>query len=384
MASKCKYFMINTALPFSILIICLFQLYFQYSTFMTPRSKIYNDKDKRNSLISFMIWHKYFDLNVEKMKESFEDNPLMKINILKNYTLKGFNKINEKMENQIDKKKLMFFFLIFYDIIFVIFIYIFMFGGFKSGIMKIIIQFFKFYYAGKRIKYSNPDICICETILNFFRNLGLRDWGLFTPDGYQILEFLLNFVIILDLIWLILIKKKMNKRKGEYIELTEKQIMTDDDRVYNNYNDIDSDSKKIIIESDKEKIFSNEYNNKSDENDEYIKEDNNEDSKDYDNEDNKYDDKEDDKEDDNYIITENINKNNCDENNNINNSESIENNNIESNNIFENNINDEVKNSIREGEENNKIHLDKFEGDEEECEENKEISEEGINEQETK
>ena len=48
---------------------------------MTPRSKIYNDKDKRNSLISFMIWHKYFDLNVEKMKESFEDNPLMKINI---------------------------------------------------------------------------------------------------------------------------------------------------------------------------------------------------------------------------------------------------------------------------------------------------------------
>ena len=168
--------MINTALPFSILIICLFQLYFQYSTFMTPRSKIYNDKDKRNSLISFMICHKYFDLNVEKMKESFEDNPLMKINILKNYTLKGFNKINEKMENQIDKKKLMFFFLIFYDIIFVIFIYIFMFGGFKSGIMKIIIQFFKFYYAGKRIKYSNPDICICETILNFFRNLGLRDW----------------------------------------------------------------------------------------------------------------------------------------------------------------------------------------------------------------
>ena len=86
MASKCKNF-INTALPFSVFFLSLFQLYFQYSSLMTPRNKIDNEKDGRNSLISFMISGKRFDLNLRKIEENFEDNPLMKIDLLKNYTL---------------------------------------------------------------------------------------------------------------------------------------------------------------------------------------------------------------------------------------------------------------------------------------------------------
>ena len=168
MASKCKKF-IYTALPLSILLISLFQLYFQYSSLMTPRNEIESEKDNRNSLISFMINKKRFDLNLKKIEESFEDNPLMNINLLKNYTLKGFDKINEKRENKIEKRKLMLSYLMIYDIIFIIFIYIFIFGGFKSGIVTIIFQIFKLYFTAKRLK--SRDICLCETVLNYFKNL---------------------------------------------------------------------------------------------------------------------------------------------------------------------------------------------------------------------
>ena len=86
----------------------------------------------------------------------------MRINIVKNYTLKVFDKINEKREEYIDKKKYMLFYLICYDFIFIIFIYIFIFGGFKSGIVKIIFQVFKIYSTAKRLKMSNPFLIILK------------------------------------------------------------------------------------------------------------------------------------------------------------------------------------------------------------------------------
>ena len=370
--------MVNTALPFSILLLCLFQLYFQYSTLMTPRNKLYNEKDNRDSIISFMMWNKKFDFNFEKIEESFEDNPLMKINILKNYALKGFDQINEKRENQIDKKKLKLFYLMVYDIFFIIFIYTFIFGGFKAGILKIIIQIFKFYSTAKRLKKSNPDICICEAILNFFRNLGLRDWGLFTPEGFQILEFLCNIVIILDILWIILIKNdNNNKRKEEFNESSEKVILTDDDRVDYQNDYIDNDNNRIISENSENKIFSNEKNddNNSDENIENNKDDNNEDNIE-ENKDDHY----------NNKIQEDNNNINSSENNYINNSENIENNNIESDNIFKqnNNADDEVNNSLNEKDDDDKIIFEKNEGNGEEKEAEKGISEEENNEQETK
>ena len=377
MASKCKNF-INTALPFSVLFLSLFQLYFQYSSLMTPRNEIESEKDNRNSLISFMINKKRFDLNLKKIEESFEDNPLMNIDLLKNYTLKGFDKINEKRENKIEKRKLMLSYLMIYDIIFIIFIYIFIFGGFKSGIVTIIFQIFKLYFTAKRLKQSSRDICLCETVLNFFKNLGLRDWGLFTPEGFQILEFLFNYVIILDIIWLILIKINNNKKKGEYVELSEKIFLNDDDREdYKEKND-ENVGKNIFIQRDEEKeqkILSNENNNEDN-----SQEDNNEDDE---NMNENGDNNEDSKEDDNI--------NNEDNNDNLNNnSENIDSNNKENNiinNIAEsNNVNgdEDVKNSLKK-EDNEEEENNKNEGNEEdENDDNKNyVSEEEMIEQET-
>ena len=374
MASKCKKF-IYTALPLSILLISLFQLYFQYSSLMTPRNEIESEKDNRNSLISFMINKKRFDLNLKKIEESFEDNPLMNIDLLKNYTLKGFDKINEKRENKIEKRKLMLSYLMIYDIIFIIFIYIFIFGGFKSGIVTIIFQIFKLYFTAKRLKQSSRDICLCETVLNFFKNLGLRDWGLFTPEGFQILEFLFNYVIILDIIWLILIKINNKKKGGEYVALSEKIELNDDDREdYKKKND-ENVGKNIFIQNE-EKILSNENNNEDN-----SQEDNNEDDE---NMNENGDNNEDSKEDDNI--------NNEDNNDNLNNnSENIDSNNKENNiinNIAEsNNVNDDedVKNSLKK-EDNEEEENNKNEGNEEdENDDNKnDVSEEEMIEQETK
>ena len=379
MASKCKKF-IYTALPLSILLISLFQLYFQYSSLMTPRNEIESEKDNRNSLISFMINKKRFDLNLRKIEESFEDNPLMNIDLLKNYTLKGFDKINEKREDKIEKRKLMLSYLMIYDIIFIIFIYIFIFGGFKSGIVTIIFQIFKLYFTAKRLKQSSRDICLCETVLNFFKNLGLRDWGLFTPEGFQILEFLFNYVIILDIIWLILIKINNNKKKGgEYVELSEKIVLNDDDREdYKKKND-ENVGKNIFIQKDEEKeqkILSNDNNNEDN-----SQEDNNEDDENMnENGDNNEDSKEDD----------NINNEDNNDNLNNNNSENIDNNkenNIINNIAESNNVNgdEDVKNSLKK-EDNEEEENNKNEGNEEdENDDNKnDVSEEEMIEQETK
>ena len=223
--SKCSLkFFLSTA----ILIISLSQLYFQYSAIMTPRNKDFHQKDKRNNIINIVIFSKNYDFNFKKLEEDFDDNALMRINLVKNYTLKGLEKIKEKSGNKYDIKILMLFYLLIYDFIYLIFLYIFYFNGFKAGIVKIIIQIFKFYFTGKRIKLSNPDICICEAISNFFKNSSIRGWGFFTPEGFQIFEFLWNFVIILDIIWLIIIKKYINKykkkNKGDYITLEEKIV----------------------------------------------------------------------------------------------------------------------------------------------------------------
>ena len=171
MNTKCKL------LSASILIISLFQLYFQYSSMMTPRDKKFYEKDSRNNVINIIIFSKNYDFNFKKLEETFDDNALMRINLLKNYTLKAFEKIEEKSENKYDFKILMLFYLLAYDLIYIILLYIFFFQGFKAGIVKIIIQIFKLYSVGKRIKNWNRDICICEIILNNFKNSG----GDFSP-----------------------------------------------------------------------------------------------------------------------------------------------------------------------------------------------------------
>ena len=355
MTSKFTNLLINTVLPFSILILCLFQLYFQYSSFVTPRNELFNEKDKRDTFISYNLYNKKFGFNLEKIKETFSDNALMRINIVKNYTLKVFDKINEKREEYIDKKKYMLFYLICYDFIFIIFIYIFIFGGFKSGIVKIIFQVFKIYSTAKRLKMSNPDIYLYEAVFNYFKNVWLRDWTLFTPEGFQIFEFLFNFVIILDIIWLIILLKRRYKKKKDNIKYI-KHDSTDDREDYKN---------KIIDnnnENNEDKIYSNE-NNDSDKN---ISEENN-----------------------NNINQIDNNDNNIDININNDNIANIDNDNIRENiisnkNIFNDFSNEEVSKSLNNEVKEDNIDIEKPEGNEEEMEDKKEISEEEIDEQETK
>jgi len=322
--SKCslKFFLSTT-----ILIISLSQLYFQYSAIMTPRNKDFHQKDKRNNIINIVIFSKNYDFNFKKLEEDFDDNALMRINFVKNYTLKGFEKIKEKSGNKYDIKILMLFYLLIYDFIYLIFLYIFYFNGFKAGIVKIIIQIFKFYFTGKRIKLSNPDICICEAISNFFKTSSIRGWGFFTPEGFQIFEFLCNFVIILDIIWLIIIKKNINKykkkNKGDYITLEEKIV-----------------DEQTVIKKMEDKNYSNECKDEENE-DEDNKENNNNinniNNDEQDNEGNN---------DEEENINENMNEN---ENDNINNNEDdIPQSN---NNIFEDNSKDkeeEVQNSLNQ------------------------------------
>jgi hypothetical protein len=226
MASKCSC-ITQTLLPLLILLISLFQLYFQYSSILTPRDKELDIKDKRQTIYSFRQKDFQLDLNLEKIKESFQDSPLMNINYLKNATLKGFEKLNEKREEKLDQRIYMLFYLMCRDLLYIIIIYIFYFEGFKAGIIKITFQAFKFYFSIKRLKRSNPNLCSYQIIKNYIDYIQLRDLNFFSPEGFEIFEHICNYVILLDLIWLIILFKKRCSKKDEenYITLQKQEIL---------------------------------------------------------------------------------------------------------------------------------------------------------------
>ena len=64
MASKCSC-ITQTLLPLLILLICLFQLYSQYSSILTKRDKELDIKDKRQTIYSFRTKDFHLDLNLE-------------------------------------------------------------------------------------------------------------------------------------------------------------------------------------------------------------------------------------------------------------------------------------------------------------------------------
>ena len=366
MACKCKINCKYTILPLSIIIISLLQLYFQYSTFMTKRNQNLEKQDKRNQIYTFnFIFGRRYEFNLGEIDNYFNDNALMKITKLKNLVINGANKWNEKRQNKLNIKLYEIFYLIIYDLFFIIFLYLFIFKLFKAGIMKIIIQILKCVFTARRFKKNNPEICLCRIILNHFDNTYLRNSEIFDPEGYEIFEFLCNFVIVLDIIWLIIIKRDARKDKNDLTDtetniVIKKQILTDENRV--DYN------KEGTIELKEEKIYSNENNKESDE------------DKDDDKDDNQDDDKDDDKDDDD---NNNINNKDNDENDyqdendkDDENNENINNNKDEddeqenycqNNNNYNNYNNSEVNNSFN----NNK---------EKEEDENNEEEEEGIDE----
>lgn len=231
---------------FYYLILCIFllQLYAQYSTLVTLRTKLDNQKDGRNTMTNFQLSKsKHYDFNMNKVQEYFDDNALMQIPFLKKQAFNLMDYFN-KREDKLDNRVYMYFYLIGYDIICTIIVYIFLFcPSIKAGFIKVIFQLLRFYYNAKRLQKFNSKMNLYEIIKSKWENMVLiRGWSIFNPEGFFIIEFLCNFVVILDII--LLIKyirvrrrykriKKMNQiveEKDESVDENDKKEKKDDDK----------------------------------------------------------------------------------------------------------------------------------------------------------
>ena len=269
MASKCCS-IIKSSLPFIILFLSLFQLYTQYTSFVTPRDHKLNEIDHREQMHTYKIGKKILDLNWAKVEECFNDSSLMNINLLKKTTLDYFDELNSKRDLKINKKVYMLFYIIFTDILYIINLYIFYFGSLFAGIIKIIFQTLKFYFSYKRLKESSPYLCLLQIFQNYIDDINLRNNSFFQPQGYDIIDHLCNYVLIFDIFYLIILfKKKCGKKKEDenIIQLNKaqdneqyssgQQIIEQDD----NDNDNNSNEKENEHEEQEEKDKDDEINN---------------------------------------------------------------------------------------------------------------------------
>lgn len=273
MASKCCS-TIKSSLPFIILILSLLQLYFQYSSFVTPRNNKLNKIDQREQLFSYKMGKKILDINLAKVEECFNDSSLMHINLLKKTTLDYFDECDSKRDVKLNKKVYMLFYIIFTDILYIIILYIFYFGSLFAGIIKIIFQALKFYFSHKRLKLGNPDLCSFKIISNYIEFIRERNLSFFLPQGYAFLDYLCNYVLIFDIFYLIILfKKKCGKKKedGNIIQLNKVQDneqyssgqQEQDDTDNNNNNSNEKENEQEEQEEQEEKDKDDEMNNNS-------------------------------------------------------------------------------------------------------------------------
>ena len=232
---------INYILPISIFLITLFQLYFQHSAFKTNHNSYSSEKDWRRQ--------SRYEYNLAEIDIFFNDNILMKKNILKNFVLNGFEKWNDKKYNKLDLEIYELYYLMIYNLIFIIFLCFFIFKVYQAGIVKIILQFFKFFFTARRIKKNNPYISILRIIHNYFDNKKSRNIKLYDSKDYEIFEFICNFVIILDILYLIIIIKEARNSSKE--NNNEKEIINK--KIINNNTKIKA---KFLIEQIKSNIKS--------------------------------------------------------------------------------------------------------------------------------
>ena len=248
---KCFRCLYNIIIPYSILCIFLLQIYAQYSTLVTLRTKIDNKRDGRNTMTNYQLTRdKQYDFNMNKVQECFEDNCLMNINILKNFVLGLFNSMNNKKEN-FDIRVYMFYYLIVYDFICLVIVYFFIYGSIKAGILKIIFQSFRFIFNWKRMQKFNNQMTVFSIINSKLENMYLlRGWNIFNPEGFLIIEFFCNFAIILDIVLLIIYICTRKKNKG----IKKKEIVLEKDNSFdesdNNINNNNINNNNNLNESD--------------------------------------------------------------------------------------------------------------------------------------
>ena len=222
-------------LPFSILILYLFQIYAQYSTFITARSKDNNAEDGRNSMLHYKLSKtKEYDFNVNKIKKNLDDNILMKIGFFKNMAENYFESPNST-EGEIDNRYYMLFYLFLYDFLVLIIVYIFIYGSFKAGCIKIFLQSFRIYSNTKRMNQFNKNMNVFQIISSKLENnYKMRGWSLFNSEGFFVIEYLCNIIIILDILYLFVLyfsnkksKKIKNDNVGAVVELNEAKLGSD-------------------------------------------------------------------------------------------------------------------------------------------------------------
>ena len=224
MSCKVKFcnFITSSLLPFLMLSIFFLQLYSQYSTLISLRDKIYSDKDGRRTIKNFHLFKNKYVLNIYRLKECFNDNFLMKINFVKNIFYNLFN-------DDSNIGMYMLYYLLIYDFICIIILYLFVFGSIKFGLLKILLQFYRYNTNSKMMQNYNNKLSLLEIIKNKIENISIiREWDFFNPEGFFIIEFLCNFVIVLDIIYLLLlICLKICKRNEKKINVSQK--IDDDD-----------------------------------------------------------------------------------------------------------------------------------------------------------
>jgi hypothetical protein len=262
-----------------ILLFTLFQLYFQYSSFITQRNNELDKIDRRGKIYTINIGKKILDLNLGKIEECFNDSSLMNINLLRNSTLNYIEKIDAKRGSKLDQKVYMFFYITITDLLYIINLYIFYFGNIISGIIKIIFQILKFFFSYKRLKKTSPDSCIFRIIKNYIDNIKIRELSFLEPEGYAIIDHLCNYVIIFDIIYLIILFKNnccKKKEEGKTIiikQAQEEQIIENDDNNNNNTNEKEQENQDDIINENNNNSnnfinneSNNEYNNENENN----------------------------------------------------------------------------------------------------------------------
>jgi len=140
----------------------------------------------------------------------------MNIKCLKNLLLESFEPINYKKENKNNTIIYMLYYLIAYDIICLIILCYFISGSLFAGAIKIIYQIVHFYFNSKMIKKFNMQMNIFSIIKSKIENTYLiRKWNIFNSEGYLVIEFLCNFIIIFDILLIVYICRKKNYTKKE-------------------------------------------------------------------------------------------------------------------------------------------------------------------------
>ena len=265
---KCFRFLFNIIIPYSILCIFLLQIYSQYSTLVTLRTKIDNKRDGRNTMTNYQLTRdKQYDFNMNKVQECFEDNTLMNISFLKSFVLQLFDTMNTKKED-FDNRVYMFYSLIVYDFICLVIVYFFIYGSIKAGILKIIFQLFRFYFNWKRMQKFNNQMPVFSIINSKLENMYLfRGWNIFNPEGFLIIEFFCNFAVILDILLLLIYicGRKKNKRiKKKEIVLEEKDNSFDEIKNINNSNNNNNLNENDNRSDEKSEDESNSNSKKND------------------------------------------------------------------------------------------------------------------------